>query len=191
MENSDRTWFEFGLDSSKQIMGAGWIHVANLLCAVLFAGRLPGVDGCTWYAANIIVDTTAGVAVEWCLLRGLHHLLIGLRCVATAKLLDSGSYRDSSGAFRPLAYVTQMVVWLSIVTCMKVGMVGLMKTVPVIVLLVNSALSSLEDTPKIKLVVVMIFVPLMMNTFQFVLTDGFIKKRKRADPLADGLIAKE
>merc|ERR1719215_2205618 len=33
---------------SKQFCGAGWMHVANMLCAVLFSAELEGVDGCTW-----------------------------------------------------------------------------------------------------------------------------------------------
>merc|ERR1719384_2515694 len=55
-EGGSRSWFEFGLDGSKQFAGAGWMHIASMLCAILFAKQLDGVDGCTWYAANIIID---------------------------------------------------------------------------------------------------------------------------------------
>mmetsp|Transcript_22167 Transcript_22167/g.62046 ORF Transcript_22167/g.62046 Transcript_22167/m.62046 type:complete len:235 (-) Transcript_22167:94-798(-) len=185
MENSDRTWFEFGLDSSKQIAGAGWIHVANMVCAILFAGKLAGVDGCTWYAANIMIDTTLGVFVEWCLLKGVQLLLAGLSCEALSVLLESGSYRDGTGNFRPAAYMLQMAVWLFIVTCMKISMVALMQAMPVLVYTANGALACFEYNAKVKLFVVMICVPLMMNTFQFVLTDNFIKKKKGVGATSD------
>mmetsp|Transcript_73032 Transcript_73032/g.152509 ORF Transcript_73032/g.152509 Transcript_73032/m.152509 type:complete len:239 (-) Transcript_73032:15-731(-) len=178
MENSERTWFEFGLDSSKQIAGAGWIHIANMLCAILFAGKLVGVDGCTWYAANIIIDTTLGVFVEWSLLKGITLAIQKMSCEALAQLMESGSYRDEHGHFRPSAYMLQMAVWLFIVTCMKVSMVALMQSAPFLVYSVNFVLTWFNDNAREKLFVVMICVPLMMNTFQFVLTDNFIKKRR-------------
>lgn len=177
-EASDRTWFEFGLDSSKQLVGAGWTHVANMLCAILFAGKLAGVDGCTWYAANIIVDTTVGVFVEYLLLVGVQVCFVAFGCQAAVRALDTGSYYEGA-AFKWSRYVMQMIVWLSIVTVMKVSMVALMRVLPVIVFAIDDLLEVFEDRPQLKLFAVMICIPLVMNTFQFVITDNFIKKKKK------------
>lgn len=190
-EHGDRTWFEFGLDSSKQIMGAGWMHVANMFCAILFAakGTKGGPDECTWYATNIIVDTTLGVAVEWFLLWSLQYFLEKNNFRGPANILRSGTYRDERGEFVPIAYVSQLVVWLGIVTCMKVTMVALMQFVPLFSLIVQSGLVVFNETPRMKLFVVMIIVPAMMNTFQFVLTDQFIKRKGKA-PAQIALVSK-
>mmetsp|Transcript_171187 Transcript_171187/g.548765 ORF Transcript_171187/g.548765 Transcript_171187/m.548765 type:complete len:155 (+) Transcript_171187:465-929(+) len=79
----------------------------------------------------------------------------------------------------------QMAVWLFIVTCMKISMVALMQAMPVLVYTANGALACFEYNAKVKLFVVMICVPLMMNTFQFVLTDNFIKKKKGVGATSD------
>lgn len=186
VENGDRTWFEFGLDSSKQIAGAGWAHAANLLCAVIFAEELTGVDGCTWYAANIIIDTTLGVGVEYALLEGVKWLLKRFEFKAAEELLEQGSYwgkgvRNSEREFRFANYACQLVEWLFIVTLMKISMVALMQTFPVLIYAINALFNSLAHMPRVKLFVVMICIPMMMNTFQFVITDNFIKKKPRQE----------
>lgn len=176
-EAESRSWLEFGLDSSKQLMGAGWLHVANMLCAIVFAGESVDVDECTWYATNILVDTTLGVLVEWLLLRGVQQCLEGLDMTALAKTMDSGSYYDDDGRFRFNWYALQLALWLAIVTLMKLSMVALMRGLPAIVLTVRAVLAGMEGTPQFKLFVVMVCIPVCMNTLQFVLTDNFIKKR--------------
>jgi len=190
LEHGDRSWFEFGLDSSKQIFGAGWIHVANMLCAILFAERLAGVDGCTWYAANIIVDTTLGVGVEWALLQGVKSIVIACRFQALQELLETGSYwrlADGERQFRVANYASQLVVWLLIVTLMKVSMVALMQVLPQVVYAINAALSVFASMPRVKLFAVMIVIPMMMNSLQFVLTDNFIKRKVPSDHIGYAL----
>lgn len=191
-EGPGRTWGEFGLDGSKQFLGAGWIHVANLLCAILFAGKVGGIDGCTWYAANIIVDTTVGLLVEWLLLRGVHKFFEKLQWESAVKTLDTGSYYDEEDdeqrVFRKERYVLQLIVWLMIVTTMKVFMVALMRSCPIVVEGIDMALHSLNDQAQLKLFVVMICIPVTMNTFQFLLTDEFIKKKVKSGDEKVGLM---
>jgi len=176
VEHSDRTWFEFLLDSSKQIAGAGWIHVANLLCALLFNEEFASADECTLYAANILLDTTLGVGIEWCLLMGVQAMLSRLP-ENVEGLLKSGSYSDRKGHFRLAAYASQLVVWLLIVTLMKLLVVALMQIAPGVVYAVHWILQPVASSPKAKLVVVMIAIPVAMNSLQFVLTDAFIKRK--------------
>lgn len=177
IQSGGRTWFEFLLDSSKQMFGAGWTHVCNLLCGVLFADELPGVDGCTWYAANICIDVTLGLVVEWLLLRAFQALLNSCRCRRAAALLKSGEYYSSEADFQWTMYVGQLCLWLLIVSIMKMSMVFLLQEVPFIVDTFNVALASFSQTPKAKLFVVMIAIPLLMNSFQFIMVDIIIKKR--------------
>merc|ERR1712194_577979 len=194
-EGAGRTWFEFGLDSSKQLLGAGWIHVSNMLCAIIFAGRLTGKDGaivdaCAWYAANIIVDTTVGVFVEWVFLLVVMKLVLACSCASIARMLESGSYYNENNEFELGRYVSQLVVWLGIVTAMKVCVVTFMRGCPVVVFAISSSLKPVEENPQVKLFVVMIIVPLMMNTFQLLVTDNFIKKKVAARELRQELLVK-
>lgn len=179
-ETGARTWFDFGLDSSKQLAGAGWVHIANMLCAVLLATDLPGVDGCSWYAANVIIDTTLGVFVEILLLRSIQHLA-KIHCSREiADALESGVYWKNTvlgREFQMANYFIQLFLWLLIVTVMKIAMVATMQIMPWVVYAINFLLIGFADRPQGKLFVVMICVPMVMNTFQFVVTDNFIKMR--------------
>merc|ERR1712194_601605 len=91
-----------------------------------------------------------------------------------------GSYYNANNEFELGRYVSQLAVWLGIVTAMKVCMVTFMRCCPVVVFAINSSLKPVEDNPQAKLFVVVIIVPLMMNTFQFLVTDNFIKKKEKA-----------
>merc|ERR1712024_247722 len=78
---------------------------------------------------------------------------------------------------------------MGIVILMKLSMVALMQSWRGLVLAVNSALASLDSVPQFKLFVVMICIPLAMNTLQFVLTDSFIKKRRHQAVPVESLLA--
>lgn len=69
-ESPQRPGAIFLRDMSKQIVGGMWVHVLNILCALLLVKRSVGpADECDWYWVNIMADTTLGVFVEYKLLR--------------------------------------------------------------------------------------------------------------------------
>lgn len=177
-EKSQRTWHEFFLDSSKQMAGAGWIHVMNILCAKLLDHMMPVGDECEWYWINIMIDTTLGVAVEYALLQALLKLAGVCLGTAGAEELRPGHYHDA-GVFQVSRYVKQLVLWLIVVTGMKMSMVVLMyfAATP---LEAGAAfvLQPFLESPSLKLCVVMIATPLCMNAFQFWVVDNFIKKEE-------------
>lgn len=124
VEGGERTWFQFGLDSSKQLIGAGWIHILNLLCAELLGSQMGQGDECEWYWLNIILDTTLGVLIEYLLLRVLTDALNTV-LEEGAQDFRTGSYWRG-GEFQVIMYAKQLGLWLVIVTFMKLFMVILM-----------------------------------------------------------------
>ena len=86
-----RTLKVFAFDSSKQFIGSGVVHGWNMGGAWLFSrmgvgeGRLgsagwagptrtsssssSSMDECSWYFMNIMIDTTVGLYISYCLLR--------------------------------------------------------------------------------------------------------------------------
>merc|ERR1712111_54520 len=62
---------------------------------------------------------------------------------------------------------------------MKVSVVVFMKVCPAVIFWIDALLSPWQDKPKDKLPIVMIAIPLIMNTFQLLVTDKFIKKRQQ------------
>ena len=182
-ETRRRSWLSFLLDASKQLAGAGWIHAMNLLFAVELHRILRAGDPCLWYWLHIIVDTTAGVAVEYGL---LELLMICLRrCLGpAADEFGAGRYyEDVQGVceFRWHRYAKQLALWLFVVSLMKLAMVGLLVALSRPLLgLGQLVLARLDGSPKAKLAVVMIVTPLIMNSFQLWLVDAFLREKKDA-----------
>lgn len=180
-EGSQRSWFEFGLDSSKQIIGSGWIHVMNLACATILSHQVANADECEWYWTNIMIDTTLGVAIEYWLLRPITLGLKWMFC-DTSDDFEPGDYGTAGGRFQIQRYAKQLLAWLVVVTSMKAIMVILMLIASSpLTMVARFVLRPFLNEPSLKLLVVMILTPLCMNAFQFWVVDNLIKKRKPND----------
>lgn len=173
-----RDFFEFLMDSSKQLLGAGWIHVLNLLFAEKLEQQFEtsGGDECDWYWINIVVDCTFGVGVTYILLQ-LSMRFVQSVIPEQADDFRTGEYRVN-GITDAGKYVKQLAVWLVIVSSMKGLMVAFMAVGHSPLLgLAGIALAPFAASPNLKLLVAMIATPFCMNALQFWVTDNFIKKK--------------
>mmetsp|Transcript_32600 Transcript_32600/g.96834 ORF Transcript_32600/g.96834 Transcript_32600/m.96834 type:complete len:237 (-) Transcript_32600:35-745(-) len=169
-----RSWPTFMLDSSKQLVGAGWVHCLNMLCASVLGVHMEG-NGCEWYWVNIMVDTTLGVGIEYVLLWALTEAF-------ESATMDQGTYRSgeykdsSSGKINLSKFLSQLMVWLLCVTFMKFGVLILMLSFhSQFEQVAHGFLGAFPQSSEVQLVVVMLITPCVMNAFQFWLTDNFIK----------------
>lgn len=176
-EKSNRTWFEFILDSSKQMAGASWLHVLNIAFSIVLDNL--GGDQCTWYWINITIDTTLGVFVNYNLHRLIYKIIVPNLCSPQmAANFKSGEYGLSSGKIQWGKYFRQLLIWIFIVSIMKCIMVVIMVVANVpLVELGLLVLSPFKTNPDLKLIIVMVLTPLIMNTVQFWITDTFTKKK--------------
>eukprot|EP00927_Polykrikos_kofoidii_P059523 TRINITY_DN54673_c0_g1_i1.p1 TRINITY_DN54673_c0_g1~~TRINITY_DN54673_c0_g1_i1.p1 ORF type:complete len:234 (+),score=35.29 TRINITY_DN54673_c0_g1_i1:174-875(+) len=176
-EGPGRTWYEFGLDSSKQFVGAGWIHSMNLMCAIFLGDTVRSADQCEWYWINIMVDTTIGIVVQWLLLSATMKVLNAMLKQQSAQEFQTGRYYDGNGDFSSRRYMKQLCLWLVIVTMMKACMVMLMLGFATpLQTAAHVVLSPFMANPNAKLLVVMILTPVCMNSLQFWVIDNIIKK---------------
>jgi hypothetical protein len=171
-----RSWPTFLLDSSKQLVGAGWVHLVNMACALLLGIRFEGNE-CEWYWVNIMVDTTLGVFIEYLLLVVLTEAFEWATFYKGT--FQTGEYKDETGRFLPSRYMWQLAVWLLCVTFMKFAMVIMMLVFPSGFQSLAHCLLSLvpRQDVRLQLIVVMVITPCCMNAVQFWLTDNFIKRR--------------
>ena len=183
-ERSTRTWFEFILDSSKQMAGASWLHVLNIVFSYVLQHL--GGDECSWYWIHITVDTTLGVLVNYQLHYLIYKIIVPKFCSPSmAANFKSGDYGLAEGKVQWGKYFRQLFVWLFIVSVMKTAMVLIMLVghVPLIGI-ATWFLSPFRKNAELKLIVVMVLTPLIMNLVQFWITDSFTKKKA---PLASDL----
>jgi hypothetical protein len=176
-EKSSRTWFEFFLDSSKQMAGASWLHVLNIVFSIILDSL--GGDQCTWYWINITIDTTLGVFINYNLHRLIYKIIVPNLCSPQmASNFKSGEYGLSSGKIHWGKYFQQLFIWIFIVSVMKCTMVVIMLLANVpLVELASFILSPFKTNPELKLIIVMVLTPLVMNMVQFWITDTFTKKK--------------
>jgi len=180
--NAARKFGVFVLDGMKNLTGAAWLHVTNLTFAELLARFVGDGDECEWYWINIVIDTTLGCAVAYALLHGVNSLIVKILGEDRAEdFVQSGNYVRSNGEFDYTRFMKQTVVWvILVVTSMKAVMVFLMIVFQTpLIHLSKFFLSSVFNDDWLKLVVVMIVTPTIMNTFQFWVTDNIVKWNQR------------
>lgn len=172
VDGAGRTPSQFALDSSKQCIGAGWTHVMNMGIAILLGTRKGG-DECAWYWLEIVVDCTIGVAVEFLILTALMWFVRRVRSRDAADKLSSGVYVDDAGRFMLFSYLWQLAVWLVVVLGMKIVMVLLLLACQrILIPVAELMLRPFMGNATLKLTVVMIFTPAVMNALQFWLQDN-------------------
>eukprot|EP00928_Gymnodinium_smaydae_P036174 TRINITY_DN25319_c0_g4_i1.p1 TRINITY_DN25319_c0_g4~~TRINITY_DN25319_c0_g4_i1.p1 ORF type:complete len:970 (-),score=200.96 TRINITY_DN25319_c0_g4_i1:64-2973(-) len=175
-KGSKRTWRDFMFDSSKQLAGAGWVHVLNMGCAVLL-GMFSGAaaDACEWYWVEIMIDTTLGVFVEFLFLEVYTKQLEKLTNFSGA--FKTGEYIDKeTGELNTMNYLKQLAVWLLVISSMKLCMVFVMIAGKApLEHFAHTFVGYFDETPQFKLILVMVITPGVMNCVQFWLTDNFLK----------------
>ncbi|CAL1142957.1 unnamed protein product [Cladocopium goreaui] len=150
------------MDSSKQLLGAGWIHVLNLLFAKKLEQQFEtsGGDECDWYWINIVVDCTFGVGVTYILLQ------LSMRFVQSVIPEQADDFRTGEYRVNGITDAGKglMVAFMAVGHSPLLGLAGI-------------ALAPFAASPNLKLLVAMIATPFCMNALQFWVTDNFIKKK--------------
>eukprot|EP00747_Dinoflagellata_sp_TGD_P189855 gnl/TRDRNA2_/TRDRNA2_50703_c0_seq1.p1 gnl/TRDRNA2_/TRDRNA2_50703_c0~~gnl/TRDRNA2_/TRDRNA2_50703_c0_seq1.p1 ORF type:complete len:280 (-),score=55.11 gnl/TRDRNA2_/TRDRNA2_50703_c0_seq1:86-925(-) len=182
-----RSLYEFLMDSSKQIAGATWTHMMNLFFALHLEAYFEGQgDQCEWYWVNIMVDCSIGVVVQYVLLL-VSTSLVQKHLPEHADDLKTGEYKNSDDSLNWNKYFKQLLMWLAIVSAMKLIMVIIMMIGHgMFIQVAGLVLAPVTAAPTLELLVVMILTPFIMNSVQFWTTDNFIRKRgDPADPRGD------
>ena len=125
------------------------------------------------------MDTTCGVFVNYQLHKLIYKIIIPNLCSpAGAANFKSGDYGLATGKVHWGKYFRQLFIWIFIVSIMKSTMVLIMLIAHVpLVAVAQFVLSPFKYNPDLKLIIVMVLTPLIMNTVQFWITDSFTKKK--------------
>jgi len=194
-DRSGRNRLQFLMDTFKNCSGAASLHFSNLMFAHFLAPVMKGADECHWYFIEIMIDTTFGVYVEFCLLMRIIDGLSSAGFTETATELsehaahaDTGETAEgtdvesndapgqSSASWADIywfKYFKQVVVWLLVVTLMKAVMVLIMLVeAPQLTAAAGFVLKPLDGNPRVELIIVMVVTPAIMNSLQFWLQDN-------------------
>jgi len=173
-EDTGRTWLDFSLDASKQLVGVIWAYLVGLLL-----GLLPGAPqgaGCDGYWATVVVHATLGVYFQYLLLNLASFLLEDL--TDNEGDFRSGEYRHKTGLFVPERYIKQLLVWLTCIAGAKILLLPLMMLFlrADVMAVAGALITVLSWSPVLQLVVVTVITPCGMHGLQVWLTDSFLQK---------------
>ncbi|XP_075215433.1 store-operated calcium entry regulator STIMATE-like [Lycorma delicatula] len=159
-----RPWKIWFYDTSKQGLGALAMHVTN----ILLSGQFFQGDPCTWYIINFLLDSSVGIFIIYIGIRYCHYLAEQNNWDA----INFGEYGKPPSAR----------IWL--VQC---GLyVFLMFTMKIIITLlmqfsfwenVRDLMLSPITNEYLELALVMLIIPLFVNSLMFWVIDDFLMKR--------------
>ncbi|XP_075064692.1 store-operated calcium entry regulator STIMATE-like [Mixophyes fleayi] len=172
-----RPWRIWCFDTSKQAIGALFIHFTNV-----FLSQLTEEDPCSLYLMHFLLDATLGMLVIWLCVKFVSLIVERRQCT----LLVFGEYGDPPQA---AAWLGQCVVYLLIMIIEKT-IISLVLLIKVWIKLQEILLDYITN-PKLELVLVMLVVPFIVNAIMFWLVDSLImrkyKRIKVDDPLENKL----
>eukprot|EP01017_Pseudomicrothorax_dubius_P038401 TRINITY_DN5748_c0_g1_i1.p1 TRINITY_DN5748_c0_g1~~TRINITY_DN5748_c0_g1_i1.p1 ORF type:complete len:264 (-),score=21.65 TRINITY_DN5748_c0_g1_i1:107-898(-) len=189
IEHPRRHWKIWILDVSKQLASALVAHFANVvLSIVLTVDDEAGTDVCCWYFVSFMSDTTIGVVICYYMLKLTNKLLakVGLHDYKTGNYIKP-VIGDQAKRHEPFEisyknWAIQLTIWNIIVVLSKfVLYFVLVLFAQALIAITNFLFQHLVTLPVIKLIVVMIIVPVIMNSLQFWIQDNFLKHKASAN----------
>eukprot|EP00927_Polykrikos_kofoidii_P040573 TRINITY_DN3464_c2_g1_i1.p1 TRINITY_DN3464_c2_g1~~TRINITY_DN3464_c2_g1_i1.p1 ORF type:complete len:573 (-),score=104.08 TRINITY_DN3464_c2_g1_i1:44-1762(-) len=172
-EDLERTWTEFMLDTSKQIVGMAWLKAIDF-AFVSWREAESWENECGWLWANTMVETTIGVLVEYILLNTISFYLE--RHLGDTQSFLTGEYSDASGIV-PKVYFKQLAVWVACVSCMKLVIASELYWCHASVISVAQFfLCIVSWNAEVDLIFVRLLTPVCATVMQCWLTDNFIRK---------------
>lgn len=190
-------------DMSKQMIGAFWGHAMNVGMAVFFGERLGPSEAnnqCVWYMVGFMSDIIFVTLLCWLVTRWVRPH-VRQRCG-----LDLGDYEDPSIDLEPLAldddassvpirrshwaiWSLQLTIWLGIMTGVKVVVcygVYVLQAVGYFWTAVAFDIFGLCGHRRLQLIASVVIVPIIGDTIQFAIQDGFLKKKLRIGDYREG-----
>lgn len=158
-----RPWLVWFFDTSKQLTGAAVIHILNVFVSELFRG-----DPCTFYFISFLLDSSIGLLFIYGGVK-LVSLIAQRRHYETLKFGDYGAPPQCRPWFH------QCLVFVILVVAEKIGVTILMQLE--FWRQVREVILSPITSPTVELFIVLLVVPLILNTFMFWVVDNFTMRK--------------
>ncbi|OCT87214.1 store-operated calcium entry regulator STIMATE [Xenopus laevis] len=158
-----RPWKIWFYDTSKQAIGALFIHFTNV-----FLSDLTEEDPCSLYLMHFLLDATLGMLVIWSCVKMVSVIIEKQQYT----LLVFGEYGDPPQA---AAWLGQCVLYLIIMIVEKT-VITLVLLIPGWTKLQTILLNHIPN-PQLELVLVMLVVPFIVNAIMFWVVDSLIMRK--------------
>jgi len=165
----------------KQFFGQFIIHWINVYLSIWVAthvrGRSSHTDQCAWYFTTFIIDLCPGLFLIWVFSTITERLFI--RFDFHSLIPGNYVYEKNEQIFiRKCDYFKQVLIWTLILLVSKVLLILLY--IPLIAPLstfANWSLGFFSFSPDLRLFIVLIIVPVVVNVLLFWISDNLLKKK--------------
>ena len=178
LEKPRRPWKIWFYDVSKQMISSTVLHIFNLLISAILSDSKGETDACVWYFITLFLDCTLGAFLSYIFM----WLSDGIaknsdfRCIKTGLYYEE--YEKNNKKYyrlKPKLYINQLLVWMVITIICKIILLIMLKICKRFMVNIGVFILSPFTSGKLRLVMVMIIFPIILNGIYFWAVDNILK----------------
>jgi len=178
VEKPRRPWKIWFYDVAKQIISSLVLHLFNLIISAILSSDEKDADACVWYFVTVVLDCTLGAFLSYIFM----WLMDGIANSSDWTILKTGLYYDEYMEGNKKCYKldwkkygSQLGVWLAITLIVKIILLIMLKICKLFLVNLGTFFLSPFSNAKIRLVMVMIIFPVILNALYFWVVDNILK----------------
>ena len=181
LEKPRRPWKIWFYDVAKQIISSLVLHLFNLIISAVLSNDENDADACVWYFVTVVLDCTLGAFLSYIFM----WLVDGVVSVSNLEILKTGLYYEEymkgNKKFYKLKwkkYGAQLGVWLVVTLVVKLILLIMLKICKLFLVNLGGFFLSPFSNAKVRLVMVMIIFPVLLNALYFWVVDNILKLKE-------------
>ena len=181
IEKPRRPWKIWFYDVAKQIISSVALHLFNLIISAILSSDEQDADACVWYFVTVFLDCTLGAFLSYIFM----WLTDGIANSSDWTFLKTGLYYEeykigNKKNYKLIwkKYLSQLGVWLSITLIVKIILLIMLKICKLFLVNLGTFFLSPFSNAKVRLVMVMIIFPVILNALYFWVVDNILKLKE-------------
>ncbi|KAL4435499.1 hypothetical protein ABPG74_020275 [Tetrahymena malaccensis] len=175
--STKRSWRIWCMDTSKQAIGSVYIHlinviISNYLTYTVVHPQIQSITACNWYLVNYLQDFILGNSMNFFVVYMIKKFNDKYRIPA----LQFGQYSSEQTIED---YYPQLLAWLILISINKIILMSnIFMFSNFFHEIGESLLRNLKNYPKTQLILVVVVIPLILNTISYWTTDSFLSSKE-------------
>lgn len=181
IEKPRRAWKIWFYDVAKQIISSLVLHLFNLIISAVLSSDKEDADACVWYFVTVVLDCTLGAFLSYIFM----WLTDGIANSSDWTFLKTGLYYEeitigNKKSYKLIwkKYLSQLGVWLVITLIVKILLLIMLKICKLFLVNLGTFFLSPFSNAKVRLVMVMIIFPVILNALYFWVVDNILKLKE-------------
>ena len=181
VEKPRRPWKIWFYDVAKQIISSLVLHLFNLIISAVLSNDENDADACVWYFVTVTLDCTLGAFLSYIFM----WLVDGIVSSSELEILKTGLYYEEymkgnkkCYKLKWKKYWAQLGVWLVVTLIVKLILLIMLKICKLFLVNLGGFFLSPFSNAKLRLVMVMIIFPVILNALYFWVVDNILKLKE-------------